>query len=115
MKKLLSTCRGWAISCRVTSHGDANVSLNGVCTGRWHKECASRKECEALFAFGGNDGAHKTLARLKGLKKVPKSWESRSHTDAHYKLLSRLDDEMRAFSKAYFKKCKPVTVQIYKR
>ena len=112
MKKLLSTCRGWAVSCRASSDGGVNVSLCGICTGRWRKECVSLKRCRALFASGGTWGAHKTLANLKGLKRVPKAWDSYS---ASFQLHVKLGEEMDAFEKAYFKKCKPVVVQIRRR
>ena len=115
MKKVLSTCRGWAVSCRASSDGGVNINLCGVCTGRWRKRCVSQKRCRELFSHGGTSGAHGTLARLKGLKRVPASWDSHTYTKADYKRYAQLDNEMEVFEKAYFKKCKPVTVQIRRR
>lgn len=115
MKKLLSTCRGWAISCRASSDGGVNVGVCGVCCGRWRKECVSSKRCRKLFSHGGSMGAHNTLAKLKGMKRAPYSWERLPITSRRFALYARLSDEMEAFEKAYFKKCKPVIVQIRRR
>ena len=102
--------KGWAVKSDMEISIDGTtVELGGVCTCGWHKHCESSKRCASLFDYGGEDGAIRTLKRLMG-KKFPRSWAG---IKPSWKSLCDKRDKQEEFEREYFKKCRPVMVEIY--
>lgn len=89
-------------------HRDVDVAVRGVCTCKWHKQCVAEKRCRSLFENGGIWGAHRQLARLMGLRKVPERWDNwRNH-----KAWQERVNNMERFRKEFLKRCRPVRVTV---
>ena len=112
MSRMISSYRGWVSGgCGVKSDGGIEVNVHGVCACRMRKQCVSAKTCLLLFDGGGENGADRTLARLLGRKQLPRGWRNWRN----FKARMERQNEMNRFSKEYFKKCKPVVVEIHRR
>jgi len=107
--------KGWAIKSdmEITIDG-ATVVLSGICTCSWRKKhCETSKRCQMLFGRGGEYDVINKLKRMMG-KKFPKSWiDSMGFTSAcGYQARQKKIEE---FEREYFKKCRPVQVEISRR
>ena len=108
----ISSCRGWSSGgCGARDDGGVHVNVRGVCACVMRRKCESVKSCILLFEDGGEEGANRTLAELMGRKKLPKSWLSWRNFQARLKRQAEMD----RFARKYFKKCKPVVVEIHRR
>ena len=107
--------KGWAVKNaeEITIDG-ATVEIGGVCTCSWRKEhCVSSKRCNMLFSNGGEYDVIKKLKRMMG-KKFPRSWSNPMgfSTQESYNARKKQEEE---FEREYFKKCRPVQVEISRR
>jgi hypothetical protein len=108
---------GWAVPEWLKVSGDTHVevSLNGVCTCAWRREnCDPRKECYIIHDNGhGEEGSIRLLRRLMG-KKFPKVWAGNllCRNDKQWALRRQALDK---FAPGFYKKCRPVQVEVRAR
>jgi hypothetical protein len=112
-------CKGWTDGAEVSSGGDIEVGIGGICACKQHAECKVRQKCERLFSDGGAWGADKTLAELMKAdgKRMPKSWRDwfRKTGNIRWVIYDAIEAAMSEFEKMAFLKCKPVVVEIRRR
>lgn len=113
MSRTISRCKGWSTDFQANSDGHVNVGVRGVCACSWHKECVSQKRCRKLFSDGGENGADRTLGELMG-KPLSRAWKhDRAWKDMKtWQAKDKVKDD---FERAFFRRCKPVVVEIRRR
>jgi hypothetical protein len=107
---------GWAVPEWLKVSGDSHVEVRmcGVCTCAWRKRhCDPRKECYIIHDSGGEEGEISLLRRLMG-KNFPKVWAGNllCRNDKQWALRRQALDK---FAKPFYKKCRPVQVEVRAR